>query len=158
MCTERKLTPAQQSAAEGLLQGLPAGDVFVLRGPDGRGKTAVLRHVHRRAGGVFLGARLVLDKLASRGPSAVEEAFLGMLDRALAAHTLVIVDDLHLFTNIVNARDDQRSFLLDAALTAVLAEASVQRRKLVFGTAEEAPWPIRRRAYSLEIDAFPHKG
>jgi len=149
-----RLTPAQQQAANCLLGGLPAGDVFVLRAKPGMGKTTVLRYLHAQAGGTLLGIRQFLEELMARGPEAIEESFLRVLDDALAKFDLVFVDDLHLITNVVENCDYQRTYLLDAALTAVLGEAAAQRKKLVFATAEESPWPIRRRAYSFEIGDF----
>jgi ATP-dependent 26S proteasome regulatory subunit len=74
-----------------------------------------------------------------------------MVDRALEQHDLVMVDDLHLVTEIVNANDYR--YLLDAALTAVLAEMP-RPKKLVFACDGDPPWPIRRRAYSGEIGQF----
>src|SRR5579863_1549201 len=126
MNREMKLTPAQYKAAKCLLRGLQAGDVLVLEGAPGMGKTTVLQKVHRQAGGRMLGVRQFLEALAARGPTAIEEAFLAMLDEAVAGHDIVFVDDLHLVTNIVEGCDYQRAHLLDAALTAVLGEAAGQ--------------------------------
>jgi ATP-dependent 26S proteasome regulatory subunit len=154
MLHQLTLTPMQQSAVEAILASLTAGDVFVLEGQPGMGKTTVLREVHRQAGGRFLGIRQFLDSLMAFGPASIEEAFLEMLDTALAGDDLVFVDDLHLVTNIVESCDYPRTYLLDAALTAVLGEAAAQGKKLVFATATEAPWPIRRRAYRFELGEF----
>ena len=148
------LTPAQKRAAKGLIFGLATGDVFVLRGQPGSGKTTVLEYVHASVGGVLLGVRQFMDALIARGPAAIEEAFLDMLDQALQKHDVILVDDLHLITNVVESCDYNRTYLLDATITAVLGEAAAQRKKLVFATAENAPWPIRRRAYTWEIREF----
>ena len=118
------------------------------------GRTTVLSHVHRIVGGVFLGVRQFLDALAARTPEAIEEAFLAMLDHALADTDLVIVDDLHLVTAIVDSCTYTRSYLLDAALTAVLTEAAARGKRLVFGTAGEEPQPVGRRAHTVEIAEF----
>ena len=154
MPNEVRLTPAQEAAAKGLLSGIPAGEVFVLQGQPGMGKTTILRKVHAVTGGAFLGARQFMTELAGHQPLAIEEAFLNMLDSALMNHDLVLVDDLHLVTNVVESFRYHRTYLLDAALTTVLGEASAQHKKLIFGTAGEAPWPIRRRAYIWDIGAF----
>jgi hypothetical protein len=154
MNQELKLTPAQHRAAMNLLRGLQVGDVIVLEGEPGTGKTTILQEVHRQAGGKLLGVRDFLEALIARGPAAIEEAFLAMLDAAVAGHDLVLVDDLHLVANIVEDCEYPRSHLLDAALTAVLGEAAAQGKKLVFATHGEAPWPVRRRAITWEIRAY----
>jgi len=151
---ETVLTPAQKRAFEGLLGGLTAGDVLVLRGPAGSGKTTVLESVQAAAGGVLIGMRQFMCSLAAHPPAAIEEAFLRMLEQALAAHDLILVDDLSLVTRVVNGDEYPRAFLLDAALTALLGEAAALKRKLVFASEGEAPWPIQRRAYSWDIGDF----
>src|SRR6185436_13043048 len=155
MAREITLTPVQQTAAEELSTALAAGHVLVLRAAAGMGRTTVLRRVHSSAGGAFAGVRQFMDILASRQPAAIEEACLQMIEEALASHDLVIVDDLHLVTGIVDSCNYARSYLLDAALTAIMGEAGARNKKLLFGVDEgDAPWPVRRRAYSCEIGEF----
>jgi transitional endoplasmic reticulum ATPase len=152
-----KLSPVQRLAFDRLLGGIAIGDVLVLQGPAGAGKSTILNLVHATMGGALLGMRQFIDQLAAREPMAIEEAFLGMLDDALAKHSLVIVDDLHLITNIVDSFDYPRTLLLDAGLTAVLGDAIGQRKKLVFTTSGELPWSVRRRAFTCEIGSFSER-
>jgi len=77
-----------------------------------------------------------------------------MMERSLADCDLVIVDDLHLLTSVTDSSYYQRTYLLDAALTAILAETGARAKKLVFGAEDELPWPIRRRAYAWKIGDF----
>jgi transitional endoplasmic reticulum ATPase len=148
------LTPVQQEAANGLLEGIFVGGVLVLRGETGSGKTVILESIHAARGGVLIGVREFLAALMSRDPGALEEAFLRMIEDAMQEHDLVIVDDLHLVTNIVNARNYPRTFLLDAALTALLAEVRVRNKTILFATRGDVPWSIERRAYTWEIGEF----
>jgi ATPase family associated with various cellular activities (AAA) len=145
------LTPIQQTAANGLLEGLAVSGVLVLRGQPGSGKTTILRKVHAAAGGAFLGARPLLQSRMARQRAAIGEAFLGMIEEALVNHDLVFVDDLHLVADIVESRGNSQSLLLNATLTVILGEAGALRKKLVFGVAGDPPWAIQRRAYSWEI-------
>jgi ABC-type transport system involved in cytochrome c biogenesis ATPase subunit len=144
-------TPAQEQAFEWLLDAIPIADVLVLRGRAGAGKSTILTRVHAALGGILLGLRTFTESLASHQPSAIEDALLQVIERALAASDLVIVDDLHMVTKIVRSGGSARTYLLDAALTAILAEAAVARKKLVFSMDGDPPWPIQRRAYSAEI-------
>jgi len=144
------LTPAQEHAFEWLLAAIPVADVMVLRGRAGAGKSMVLTRVHAVRGGILLGLRTFTESLASQQPSAIEDALLQAIERALEASDLVIVDDLHIITRSASS-GSARTYLLDAALTAILAEAAVARKKLVFSLDGDPPWPIQRRAYSSEI-------
>lgn len=142
---QRKLSPAQRLAYDRMLAGIAIGEVLVLRGPAGAGKSTILEMVHAAMGGGLLGMR------AFTGQGAIEDAFLGTLDKALSQHNLVLVDDLQLVTNIVEGADCLRALLFDAALTATLGDAAGQRKKLVFATSGEPPWSVRRRAFTCTI-------
>jgi transitional endoplasmic reticulum ATPase len=148
---EIRLTPVQQVAFDGLLAGIAASGVLVLRGDAGMGKTTILKKFHAAVGGAFVGVREFMETLAARQTPAIEEAFLAMIEEALASHNLVIVDDLHLVTNVVDRYHYPRRYLLEAALTSILGEAGARKKKLLFGVDGDSPWPIRRRAWSWQI-------
>src|ERR1035438_7567606 len=154
MKPEITLSPAQQTAYRNLLEGVSVGGILVLNGAAGYGKTTILQRLHEAQGGVLLGARDFLDALLPRDPCALEEAFLRMMEDAIHAHSLVFIDDLHLVTNIVDARNYQRRYLLDAALTTLLAEACALHKTLVFASQDGVPWSIGRRAYTWKIADF----
>ena len=148
------LTPAQRPAFDGLLEATSVGDVLVLTGEPGMGRTTILEQLHAARGGALLGAREFLAGLTSQAPGAVEDAFLHMIEDAMRTADLVMVDDLQLVTNIVGSRSYPLQYLLDAALTALLAEARVMKKRLVFAATYGVPWAIERRAYSFEIEDF----
>ncbi|MCX6629559.1 MAG: hypothetical protein NTW28_18225 [Candidatus Solibacter sp.] len=151
MNLEIVLTPVQQHAANSLLEGLVLSPVAVLIGAAGAGKTTILQVMQAMQGGVFLGAQQFMNARQAQGPAAIEEAFLRMIEDAVQSHDLVLVDDLNLVTNAIEVGGDGRVHLLDAALTAVLAEARALGRKLIFAVEAEIPWPIRRRAHIVEV-------
>ena len=148
------LSPAQQKAFEGLLAGVAAGHVILLKGRPCSGKTTILEKLQSAAGGVLLGMREFMHALAAGEPFALEEAFLRMIEEALGTHDIVLVDDLHLVTQVAHNCDYPRAYLLDAALTAIIGGAASIGKKLVFATETDAPWPIIRRAFTSEIGDF----
>ena len=149
------LTPAQRTAAEGLREALKTGRVLILRGAPGAGKTTVLEWLHAASGGGLLCAAQFMQSVSEGSPHAIEESFLRMIEEAMEKHDLLLVDDLHLVTNVVQRHWYPRSHLLDAALTALLAEAAVRKKTLVFAVEEEAPFPVQLRASVWEIGDSP---
>jgi hypothetical protein len=154
MKLEIVLTPVQQEAASSLLESLAVSPVAVVSGVAGAGKTSILMNLQAIHGGVFLGSQQFMNVRQAHGPAAIEETFFRMIEDAIQSHHLVLVDDLTLVTNAAKGGGHGRVHLLDAALTAILAEARVLGRKLVFAVEEEIPWPIRRRAQIVEVAEF----
>jgi predicted AAA+ superfamily ATPase len=148
------LTPAQRSAADGLREACAYGGVLVLRGRAGSGKSIILQWLQSATGSVLLDAAAFMRSVGQGTPDAIEESFLRMIEDSMEQHDLVLVDDLHLVASVVERNWYPRSHLLDAALTAILAEAAVRKKTLVFAVEEEAPFPIQRRASVWEIGEF----
>ena len=144
------LSPSQRRAAEGVMRGLERGDCAVLQDRASDGKTTVLGHVHRQLGGVLIGVRQVLAKLAAYEPAAIEEAFLDLIDEQVAENDVVIVDDLHLVKDVVESCDYVRKNLFEAVLTAALESAAAARKKLLFA-CDEIPNVLARRGHSWFI-------
>src|SRR6266852_2941470 len=113
------LCPSQQQAFDLLGHELSLGHILTLGGGTGLGRTTVLRKLHARIGGAFLGAPEWTERLGRQHPLALEEAFEQMVLEALRDHDVVIVDDLHLVTCVVGGCNwaYPRKGLLDAALT-----------------------------------------
>src|SRR5579859_6020279 len=99
MQNEIILTSTQQEAATGLKDALAPGAVLALRGAPGLGKSTILQWLHAECGGALVGAHQFMQRVTEGRPSALEEAFLRMIDGAMVHHDLIMVDDLHLVTN-----------------------------------------------------------
>lgn len=151
MNLEIVLTPVQQEAAHSLLQSLAVSPVAVLSGAAGAGKTTILKTLQTMQGGVFLGAPQFMNARHNQAPAAIEEAFFRMIEDAVQDYEFILVDDVTLIANVAVGGGHGRVHLLDAALTAILAEARVMGRKLVFAVEADIPWPIRRRAQIVEV-------
>ena len=153
--TEPKITlsPAQRKAADGVLLALERGDFAVVQDYGSDGKTTVLESVNRELGGIRVGARDFLSKLAAYEPLAIEEAFLDLVDSKMAEHDLVIIDDLHLLKYVVEGGQYGRQHLFDVALSAIFSKAIFGDRKLLFAT-DHIPEPVLNRAHSSTIADF----
>jgi transitional endoplasmic reticulum ATPase len=147
------LSPSQHKVAKGLIRGLERGDCAVLQDRGSDGKTTILGYVHQQLGGVLIGVRKFLAKLAEYEPAALEEAFLNLMDEQMAQHDLLIVDDLHLIRNVVESCDYIRKNLFDAVLTAALESAAAARKKLLLA-CDEVPAVLSRRAHCWFIEDF----
>src|SRR5579863_8272446 len=100
--TDVILTPAQREPANHLIQEVPGGGVFVLWGAEGMGKTTILKQLQAARGGVLVNTREFLAQLEARHPLALEESLLETIRRAFAVSDTVLVDDLHMVTNVAN--------------------------------------------------------
>ena len=150
-----ELTPAQQSAFKGLQEGISTGGILVLAGNAGQGKTTMLRKLHDEFGGAFIGMREFIAALTDGQPAAFGGGFVQSIEEGLASNDIVIVDDLHLVVRAARRWRSVHTYILDAALTALLGEASVRKKTLLFAVEEdETPWPVHLRAYSWEIGEF----
>src|SRR5947209_7216996 len=121
--TKLKLTPAQQIAADGVLEGLQTGNIIVLEGGTGRGKTSVVEWLQGTLGGVVLGCRPYVDTLKQQRPEALEESFASMMETALSLNELVFVDDFHLLSYPMESWRYPRKGVLSITLVPLLAEA-----------------------------------
>ncbi len=152
-----RLCPAQQEAYDGLRHALKYGSVLVLYGDAGMGKSTVLRELHGETGGTYLTMKDFIDAIRHETPLAMEETFELMVMTALARHDAVIVDDLHLITNVIGACGDSyypRSGFIDAPLTTIATYASESGKRIVFGCDGRAPEPISRRCYYFGVREF----
>jgi transitional endoplasmic reticulum ATPase len=146
------LTPAQQAAAESLLNAIACGNVVVLQGDVGQGKTTVLKYVQVAARGLFIGMREFMQELDARQPFAIEEAWIRLMEVSLAKQDLVILDDMHLIAKVAEGYSYPRQNMLDVATTAVLEQ--IGNKKLIFAVEEDTPAPISRRAQTYKIADF----
>lgn len=150
-----KLCAAQQQAFDSMLRVLPMGNVFVLYGNSGSGKSAVLRTLYEELQGAFLNMKDFIDAMRDRHPLAFEETFEQMVMDALRANEIVIVDDLHLLNNVVGCNGGYpRLRFLDAVLTTLSMYTVEAQKKLIFGTGAGVPEPIHDRAFSALIGEF----
>jgi ATP-dependent 26S proteasome regulatory subunit len=154
MKNEVVLTPSQQCAFNGLLEGISVNGVVVLRGDAGRGKSTVLQHLHETAGGILLGIAQFTRSLSDRHPLAIEETFLRVVEDALEGYDLVIVDDLSRITDITEACNYRRENLLDAMLVTILNDADARGKKLVFAVDNAATVPVALRALNWFLGDF----
>jgi hypothetical protein len=149
------LAPAQRRAADQLARGMAAANIGLLRAPAGMGKTTILRELQRKTAGAFVMTQHFMTLLKERPPAAIEETFMEVLQRAMDLSDTVIVDDLHLVTEVVQGYEYPRANLLNAAMSVVLGDAEVRNKKFIFAVnGETEPAPVRHRALSREMDEF----
>ena len=151
------LSPTQQRGMETLLYGMDIGNLFVVYGNAGMGKTTVLQALQGQTSATFLAMRDFVGLMRGQNPLAMEETFAQMMQDALAGSDVVILDDLHLLYDVVcGCGFDMypRSKFLNAPLTTLAAQVTGTRQKLIFGMQGNAPAPIRNRSYGCSLDKY----
>jgi transitional endoplasmic reticulum ATPase len=149
------LCPAQQRAFDDMTSALPDGDIFVLSGDTGMGKSTVLRALHATTGGAYLSMRDFLDAMRPRHPLAMEETFERLVLNALAANEVIFVDDLGLFTDVDSGCGGYpRPHFHQAPLTTLAVYAIEAGKRLIFATGGSTPPPIYQRSLGFDIKEF----
>ncbi len=146
-----RLTPSQQRAYDELRRLLPVGNVFVLAGDEGVGRTTVLRRLHEEVGGAFLNMKDLTGALSRCDPVTLEETFERIVLQALEAHDIVIVDDLRLLSAVTSHHFYPRHDWLDAPLTTMVGFAADAGKKLIFAAVREPSRPIKERCHFARI-------
>lgn len=153
--TKVHLCPAQKRTFDSLLAGVQVGSVLRAWGGTGRGKTTVLRELHKQVGGAFLNMKEFVEASSTKHPLALEETLYRLIMDALNAHSLVIVDDVHLLDLYsAGCHFYPRSGYFNSIMMGLCTYTLEARKKLVFGTKEHLAEAADQRSYSFGIDKF----
>jgi replication-associated recombination protein RarA len=100
---DNSLSPSQKLTLERLMQGLEIGNILVLWGNTGMGKTTILRKVHSSIKGAFITMKDLLDAMQKKHPFALEETFEHIVMKKLKENHNVIIDDFHILNQVINS-------------------------------------------------------
>src|SRR5882672_4027169 len=149
------LCPAQKKALDYLSAGLQIGSIHRLWSGTGRGKTTVLRELHKQVGGAFLNMKDFVEASTGKHPLALEETLYQLIVDTLKAHPLVIVDDLHLLDLFSGGcHFYPRSGYFNSIMMGLCTYALEAKKKLIFGTKSEFAEAPAQRSYSFGIERF----
>src|SRR6185369_16440872 len=155
MPNQTELCPAQRAAFDNLSAGLRAGSIIRLWSGIGRGKTTVLRELHRQAGGAFLNMKDFVEASIGKHPLALEETLYQLIVDALKTEPLVIVDDVHLLDLFsAGCHFYPRSGYFNSIMMGLCTYALEAKKKLIFGTKTEFAEAAAQRSYSFGIERF----
>src|SRR5438552_566979 len=150
-----QLCPAQKRAFDSLLAGVQVGSILRLWGGIGRGKTTILRELHREIGGTFLNMKEFVEASASKHPLALEETLYQLIMDAFKASPLVIVDDVHLLDLYsAGCHFYPRSGYFNSIMMGLCTYALEAKKKLIFGTKSDFAEAADQRSYSFGIEKF----
>ncbi|MFN2565453.1 MAG: AAA family ATPase [Gemmatimonadaceae bacterium] len=156
-----QLSPAQQRALDTLLAGARPGRLVALSGHLGVGKTTLLREAHARLGGVMLGATdLQRASSEARHPLALEDAFYALVGDALDSNSVVLLDDMHLLSAVVEGcHMYPRGGFINLALTALAARLAATGRTLVLANSHGSPllWALAERAVIADFEPADYR-
>jgi ABC-type polar amino acid transport system ATPase subunit len=144
------LSPTQEKVVANLLESLAFGRIMVIWGGSGFGKTTMLNKLRevKFPDAPMLSTIDFLSVMQDRDPFALEEAYAGMLLKALDKHDTLLVDDLHLLNDaLCCGYAYPRKDYFVGPLTAVVAEAVRTEKRLIFTSRGSAPRPIANRCY-----------
>jgi hypothetical protein len=146
------LCPAQQRVFESLTAGLQVGSILRVRGGAGRGKTTILRELHRRIGGAFLNLKDFVEASTGSHPLALEETLYCLLFDALKSQPVVIMDDVHLLDLYSSGcHFYPRSGYFNSIMMALCTYTLESGKKLILGTRQNLAEAAEQRSYSFGI-------
>lgn len=149
------LCPAQKRAFDYLTAGLQLGSILRLWSGVGRGKTTILKELHKQAGGIFLNMKDFVEASAKTHPLALEETLYRLIFDALGSHQVVIMDDLHLLDLYsAGCHFYPRSGYFNSIMMGLCTYALESGKKLVFSTGNHLAEAAEQRSYSFGIDKF----
>jgi len=145
MPARHALTPTQQIAFDDLLRTALPGQVVVLIGAQGTGRTTLLERLGDRLRGTLLGASALESAVSGGHPLAIEDAFYNMIGTAFDANPVVLVDDFQLMSQVIEGcRSYPRGGFISVAMTALAERVAERGGTLVI--ASEALMPSLMRA------------
>lgn len=150
---EFSLTPTQKAAAEELLKAIRMGTIVHFHAETGLGKTAVLQHVHRQLGGVYLANHEVMEACSTQHPLQVEDCFHTVLVNAMKTNEMVFIDNFQLVHNIFCCNHFYpRTNFFSMPLLLLCDCAAAWGKKLVFCTTGDLLSVAERRSHAVQIN------
>jgi transitional endoplasmic reticulum ATPase len=145
----------QEQAADWFAQACQVGSIFHCSSRGGRGRTTVLRHLHRQFGGRFVGIREFVDEARLRHPLAAEDALYQVLFDAVQQNDIVFVDDFHVATHMMTScHFYPRSGFIDSPMSAIASYVIDVGKKLVIGSVGQLSGPLNERSFQFGIKNF----
>lgn len=159
MASRLALTPTQQTAFDELARLSAPGEVCVLVGNPGTGRTTLLERLREQRNGTVLGAAEIQAAVAGRHPLAIEDAFYAMITDALEKNPVVLVDDFQLVAQVLEGcHSYPRGGFINAATTALAARVAEQRATLVIASVHLMPSLMRAGSHvtidELKVDDY----
>jgi len=149
------LCPAQQRAFDALSAGVRIGSILRLRGGCGRGKTTILRELHKQVGGAFLNMQDFVEASAKNHPLALEETLYRLLLDALRSHAVVIMDDVHLLDLFSGGcHFYPRAGYFNSVIMGLCTYALEAGKKLIISTRDYLAEAAEQRSSSFAIERF----
>jgi len=149
------LSPAQKHAFDALSSGVQVGSILRLCGGVGRGKTTVLKELHRQVGGTFLNLKDFVQASSKNHPLALEETLYQLVFDALRSQPVVILDDVHLLDLYsAGCHFYPRSGYFNSIMMALCTYVLEAEKKLIMGTKDHFAEAAEQRSYSFAIERF----
>ena len=141
------LTPTQQIAFDELVRAAVPGQVVVLVGNQGTGRTTLLKGLGEQLDGTVLGAPALETAVSGHHPLAIEDAFYDLIGTALDANRVVLVDDFqYLAQTIEGCRSYPRGGFISVATTALSERVAERGCTLVIASEGLTPSLMRAGA------------
>ncbi len=132
------LSPSQQKGFDEVIDLLGKSAIAGLVVRNGCGRTTILNELAAHYDGHLIRMADTFDRLKDFHPIQFEESFADLLLKGLSQHETVIVDDLHIYFDLLEeCYSNPRPSVLRAAFDAVLRYLEGSEKRLILGLRQD---------------------
>ncbi|MEP9404075.1 ATP-binding protein [Sphingomonas sp. VNH70] len=147
-----RMTPSQQRAHDQALATIRAAAVTVIKGDVGMGKSLVVAHLLAKLGGTVHSLDRIMTDVVRRGSGKIEEALVDYIAGAIAAGSLVFVEDVTMLDGLGNMAAVDRPGYLHHVMAALYQRIMAAGARLVIASADKPNGNVKTKAAIVEMD------
>ncbi|BBM85987.1 ATP-binding protein [Candidatus Uabimicrobium amorphum] len=143
-----KLSPTQAKCFQNLEKAMDIGNIVVLRGQSGLGKTTLLQVLQKKISGTFIGTPDLLCLQKEKNHLSLPQILDELCTIAFEESNIVLIDDL------LSLYDRQSNEFWELILQLICSKAMSMSKKIIFSHTGIATSLVHKRCMYIELEDF----